>query len=102
MSGPTRTRATRAIGIATIVGLIWFVAFGLFLSPDDAVQRKGVRILYIHVPSAWLAYLAFIVTAVSSAAYLWKRTRSLTWDRLAGASGGGGGVVMGITVLTRS
>src|SRR4051795_9618286 len=100
MSGPTSTRATRAIGIATLVGLAWFVAFGLFLSPDDAVQRKGVRILYIHVPSAWLAYLAFIVTAVSSAAYLWRRTRSLTWDRLAGASAEVGVLFMGITLLT--
>ena len=55
MSGPTGTRTTRALGIATLIGLAWFVLFGLFLSPDDAVQRKGVRILYIHVPSAWLA-----------------------------------------------
>ena len=40
---PTGTPVTRVIGIATLVGLAWFVAFGLFLSPDDAVQRKGVR-----------------------------------------------------------
>ena len=80
---PTGTPLTRALGIATLIGLAWFVAFGLFLSPDDVVQKKGVRILYLHVPSAWLAYLAFIVTAICSAAYLSKRTRSLTWDRLA-------------------
>lgn len=99
---PTGTRATRAIGIATVVGLLWFVAFGLFLSPDDVVQKQGVRILYIHVPSAWLAYLAFVVTALSSAAYLWKRTRSLTWDRLAGASAEVGVLFMAITLLTGS
>ena len=75
---PTGTPLTRALGIVTLIGLAWFVAFGLFLSPDDVVQKKGVRILYLHVPSAWLAYLAFIVTAISSAAYLSKRTRSLT------------------------
>lgn len=99
---PTGTRFTRAIGIATIVGLVWFVAFGLFLSPDDIVQKQGVRILYIHVPSAWLAYLAFVVTALSSAAYLWKRTRSLTWDRVAGASAEVGVLFMAITLLTGS
>jgi len=98
----TGTRVTRALGIATLIGLGWFVAFGLFLSPDDAVQLEGVRILYIHVPSAWLAYLAFIVTAISSAAYLSKRTRSLTWDRLAGASAEVGVLFMGITLLTGS
>ncbi|MGZ4767010.1 MAG: hypothetical protein ACXVH5_11170, partial [Ilumatobacteraceae bacterium] len=62
---PTGTPLTRALGIVTLIGLGWFVAFGLFLSPDDVVQKKGVRILYLHVPSAWLAYLAFIVTAIS-------------------------------------
>ena len=102
VSNPTGTRLTRALGIATLVGLVWFVAFGLFLSPDDVVQKKGVRILYIHVASAWLAYLAFVVTAASSAAYLSKRTRSLTWDRLAGASAEVGVLFMGITLLTGS
>ena len=101
-----RTRRALALrepsALPPLVGLAWFIAFGLFLSPDDAVQKKGVRILYIHVPSAWLAYLAFIVTAVSSAAYLSKRTRSLTWDRLAGASAEVGVLFMGITLLTGS
>ena len=101
-AGPTSTTFSRALGTATLIGLIWFVAFGLFFSPNDAVQGKGVRILYIHVPTAWLAYLAFIVTAVASAAYTWKRTRSLTWDRIAGASAEVGVLFMGITLLTGS
>ncbi len=42
--------------------------------------------MYLHVPTAWLAYLAFGVTALASALFLWPRTRSLVWDRLAGAS----------------
>src|SRR5688500_4733312 len=82
----TGTRFTRGLGIVTLVGVVWLVAFGLLASPDDVVQRSSVRMLYIHVPSAWLAYLAFIMSAVGSLAYLWKRTRSLTWDRVAGAS----------------
>lgn len=99
---PTSTTFSRALGVVTIVGMAWFVLFGLVLSPNDAVQKKAVRILYIHVPTAWLAYLAFVVTAVSSAAYLWKRTRSLTWDRIAGASAEVGVLFMGITLLTGS
>jgi len=101
-AGPTSTTFTRALGTATLIGLVWFVAFGLFFSPNDAVQGKGVRILYIHVPTAWLAYLAFIVTAIASVAYTWKKTRSLTWDRIAGASAEVGVLFMGITLLTGS
>ncbi|QQS25869.1 MAG: cytochrome c biogenesis protein CcsA [Actinomycetota bacterium] len=98
----TGTRATRVLGVAVILGIVWLVLFGLVISPEDAVQGESVRILYVHVPSAWLAYLAFVVTAVSSAAYLWRRTRSLTWDRLAAASAEVGVLFMAITLVTGS
>ena len=98
----TGTPFTRVLGLAAIVGVVWLVVFGLFISPADKVQRQGVRILYVHVPSAWLAYLAFIVTGVSSAAYLWKRTRSLVWDRIAGASAEVGVIFMGVALVTGS
>jgi heme exporter protein C len=99
---PTGTRFTRALGTAALIGVVWLVAFGLFISPDDRVQREGVRILYLHVPSAWLAYLAFAVTGLASAAYLWRRTRSLVWDRIAGASAEVGVLFMGITLVSGS
>ena len=43
-----------------------------------------------------------IVTGVRSAAYLLKRTRSLTWDRIAGASAEVGVLFMGITLVSGS
>ena len=100
--GPTSTRFTRALGTAVVIGFGWLVLFGLFLSPNDKDQKTGVRILYIHVPSAWLAYLAFLVTGISSAGYLWKRTRNLQWDRVAGASAEVGVLFMGITLVSGS
>jgi len=99
---PTGTRFTRIVGVAVLVGVLWLLLFGLVLSPNDATQKAGVRILYIHVPSAWLAYLAFVVTGIASAAYLFPRTRSLTWDRIAGASAEIGVLFMGVTLITGS
>jgi heme exporter protein C len=99
---PTSTRFTRVLGVAVLVGVLWLLLFGLVLSPDDATQKAGVRILYIHVPSAWLAYLAFVVTGIASAAYLFPRTRNLTWDRIAGASAEIGVLFMGVTLVTGS
>ena len=32
--------------------------------PTDAVQGDAQRLMYLHVPAAWLAYLAFGVTAL--------------------------------------
>ena len=40
--------------------------FGLWFSPADVVQGESVRILYVHVPTAWLAYVAFVTTAAVS------------------------------------
>ena len=37
--------------------------FGLVTVAADDVQGDAVRIMYVHVPSAWLAYLSFFVTA---------------------------------------
>lgn len=96
----TSTRATRLLGAAALVGIAWLVAFGLGFSPADVNQRESVRILYVHVPSAWLAYLAFIVTAVASGIHLFSKRHALGWDRLAGASAEVGVLFMGITLVT--
>jgi heme exporter protein C len=96
----TGTTATRWLGILCWVGVGWLLVAGLLLSPRDVVQGESVRIMYVHVPSAWIAYLAFVVTAVASAGYLWPRTRSLTWDRIAGASAEVGVLFMGVTLVS--
>ena len=101
-SNATGTPFTRALGIAVLIGMTALVAFGLFISRADIRQSDSVRILYIHVGTVWIAYLAFIVTAVASGAYLWKRTSSLTWDRVAGASAEIGVLFMALTLFAGS
>lgn len=98
----TGTRFTFWLGWISLVGTALLLLLALVLSPADVNQGESVRIMYAHVPGAWIAYLAFVVTAISSAAYLWKRTRSLTWDRIAGASAEVGVLFMGISLVTGS
>ena len=62
--GPTGTRATRVIGVLALLGLPLLLLLGLVTSPPDVTMGDSVRIMYVHVPSAWLAYLAFGVTAL--------------------------------------
>jgi len=67
------------------IALSLAVAFALsMISPADSVQGDLVRIMYVHVPAAWLAYTAFFVTFIGSVAYL--LTKNLRWDRIAAAS----------------
>ncbi len=48
--------------LLTATGLVW----GLFFAPADWQQGDAVRIMYVHVPSAWLASLGYISLAVAS------------------------------------
>lgn len=81
-----------AMGIA---GLITVIAS--FVVPPDALQEQLSRILYVHVPAAWLAYLAFVVTMLASAMYLWRKT--MVWDRIAASSAEVGVLLTGITLV---
>jgi heme exporter protein C len=66
-------------GIAVLTGL-WFA----FTSPVDRLQGEFSRILNLHAPFMWVAFLAFGVTAFASIMWLIRRTPR--WDRLAVAS----------------
>jgi heme exporter protein C len=99
-SAGTGTHATRLLGLATIVMMGWTAAFGLLFSPADRDQEDAVRIMYVHVPTVWVAYLAFTVTALCSAFYLFRAKHSLGFDRVAGASAEVGVVFMGLTLVT--
>jgi len=91
-----------ALGWSALASLVVLAVLGLAVAPPDAIQGDAQRLMYLHVPAAWLAYLAFGVTAVASALYLWPRTRSGVWDRLAGASAELGVLFTGLTLVLGS
>lgn len=89
----------RPLEIAALASIVSALVFG-FLAPTDAVQGTVQKIMYVHVPSAWLAYLAFVVTLVGSVSYL--ATKNLTWDRRAGASAELGVLFTGLALVSGS
>ena len=44
--------------------------FSFYLSPEDYQQGSTVRIMYVHVPSAWLALLTYAIMTLYSIAAL--------------------------------
>src|SRR5579862_5157308 len=48
---------------------------GLFIAPTDATQGDAYRIIFIHVPTAWMAMFIYLVMAGWSAAALGFNTR---------------------------
>ncbi|ACO45700.1 cytochrome c biogenesis protein CcsA [Deinococcus deserti] len=74
---------TTLLGGATLLALLVAVALGL-QAPLDVNQGSLVRLMFVHVPSAWLSYLAYGGTGLFGLLYLVRRQRR--WDRLAMAS----------------
>jgi len=56
--------------IAAFVRAIWF-------TPPDALQGDAQKILYVHVPSAWVAFLAFVLSAFAGAFWLFLKDARL-------------------------
>jgi len=92
----------RLLGLLAISGVAATVVLGLYVTPNDVFLGSYVRLLYIHPPMAWVAFLAYGVALLSSLCYLWPRTRSLVFDRLAGSSVEVGVVFTGLTLVTGS
>ncbi|HWC15199.1 MAG TPA: cytochrome c biogenesis protein CcsA [Actinomycetota bacterium] len=80
------------------------VAIALYLTffvAREAVDEMGgqlQRIFYVHVPSAWVAYLGFAIVFIASIAYL--RTGSRRWDLLAHSAAEVGVVFCTLVLVT--
>ena len=70
-----------------IIAPLTLLACGLWVfvfAPTETEQGFVQKIMYIHVPSVIVTYLAFFVTFAFGIAYLWKRL--LVFDRIAKVS----------------
>jgi len=94
----TGSNGSRIVGGLALAGMAAVLLFGLVLSPEDEVQRNAVRMLYVHVPVSTTAFLAFGITALGSAVYLWKKSEFA--DAVAAASAEIGVVFTGLSLAT--
>jgi heme exporter protein C len=92
-SFPVGFSTLAALAIALSVGSLWAI-FGI--APVELQMGIVQKIFYFHVPSAYAMYVAFVISAVGSALYLWRRDEK--WDALA-VSGAEVGLVFCLIVL---
>lgn len=88
------------LGILALLTVLVGLYMAFFYAPADALMGDVQRIMYIHVPTAWVAFFAFFVVFVSSLVYLWKRLPEA--DRLAYASAEIGALFTGLTLIDGS
>ena len=66
--------------------------------PTEKTEGVVQRIMYFHIPSAWLAFFAFFVVFLSSILFLWKKERE--WDIYAQASAEVGTLFCSLVLIT--
>lgn len=96
----TASPATRALGGLSLAGLALLLGYALWWSPPDIVQKDSVRIMYVHVPTAIVAFVACGITTLASA--MWLRRRSEGWWVLGGAAAEVGLLFTGACLVTGS
>ena len=94
--GFLKIRAQTVLHVATLVAMAFALWMMFVWVPTDINQGVVQRILYIHVPVAWVSMVAIIGVAAASVTYL--ITRHETWDRIA-ASMAEVGVMFGAIML---
>ena len=62
---PSKRRVS-PLAILTLSMLALFAYFAFVFAPEDELQGAMQRIFYIHVPSAWICFVGFGVTFLSS------------------------------------
>ena len=75
---------SRALVLASLALLALVYVRALRFTPIEATQGPAQKIFYIHAPSAWSAFVAFIVVGACSVLYLMLRDPRI--DRLAASS----------------
>lgn len=87
-------RLANAVLPWTAGGAILAIAIGLYLglvqSPPDYQQGQSVRIMYVHVPAAWMALFVYVTIAIASAvALIWRHPLADVAARAASPIGAG-------------
>src|SRR5580658_9950799 len=86
------------LAIAALILLIFSTYQALYIAPPDAAQGEVGRIIYYHVPCAWVGGMCFFFNFCASTWYLFRRTAKA--DAFALASAEVGIVFCSIVLLT--
>jgi len=106
MPEPQLSRETRAAApprTSVLSGFIAFAAliaaqvFSILTSPPEGDMGHLQKIMYVHVPAAWMAFISFFVVLVFSVRYLWQKREND--DLIAASAAEVGATFTGLTLM---
>ena len=85
------------LGVAGVAAVIAAQTHAILTSPAEGDMGHLQKIMYVHVPAAWMTFLAFFVVLVFSVRYLWRRREND--DLMAASAAEVGATFNGLTLL---
>lgn len=90
-------RTSVLFGLLAIAAVIAAQAFAFVTSPAEGDMGHLQKIMYVHVPAAWMAFISFFVVLVFSLRYLWRRREND--DLVAASAAEVGAMFTGLTLM---
>ncbi|HEX9129502.1 MAG TPA: cytochrome c biogenesis protein CcsA [Gemmatimonadaceae bacterium] len=90
-------RASNWLAFVSFAAVIAAQAYAILTSPADADMGHLQKIMYVHVPAAWMTFLSFFVVLVFSVKYLWQRREND--DLIAASAAEVGATFNGLTLI---
>jgi heme exporter protein C len=90
-------RTSRLFGMIAFAAVIAAQLFAILTSPADRDMGHLQKIMYVHVPGAWMAFIAFFVVFVYSILYMLRKRE--TDDLIAASAAEVGAVFTGMTLM---
>lgn len=72
---PLAGKLAKGFAVAAVILLVIGLYMSFFVAPTDYKQGEGYRIMFIHVPAAWMSMFIYVVMAGWAAAGMIWRTR---------------------------
>jgi heme exporter protein C len=90
-------RTSRTFAIVAVLAVVAAQVFSILTSPAEGDMGHLQKIMYVHVPAAWMAFVSFFVVLVYSVRYLWRKAEND--DLIAASAAEVGAVFTGLTLL---
>lgn len=94
---PRLPRTSIWLAIVSVGAVIAAQTHAILTSPPDADMGHLQKIMYVHVPAAWITFLSFFVVLVFSVRYLWRRREND--DLIAASAAEVGATFNGLTLM---
>ncbi|HEX9084315.1 MAG TPA: cytochrome c biogenesis protein CcsA [Gemmatimonadaceae bacterium] len=90
-------RTSNWLAFVSFAAVIAAQAYAILTSPADADMGHLQKIMYVHVPAAWMTFISFFVVLVFSVRYLWRRREND--DLIAASAAEVGATFNGLTLM---